>query len=93
MPLPDALRLLELMATQGDCRYHRGAVRCLARLAAEAPGVRLTDLELAARALAGLSMDSATNLKVLAALLERPGVAGARAADPGQRPAVRLPPK
>ncbi len=42
--LADALSIVLVMANRGDLRYDRAAVRWLARLACERPGVGLEDL-------------------------------------------------
>ncbi len=93
VPLTEALRLCELMAASGDARFERAAVRWLARLAGETPGVRLADVELAARALEQLPEEPAPSLGVLAALGQRLGLPGAAQVDPGRRERRRLPPK
>lgn len=59
IPLPDALAILELIEAQDEARFEPAAVRWAGRLALEAPGLTLSQLNLAIEALDGLPDDEA----------------------------------
>jgi hypothetical protein len=54
LSLDDALALVTLYAAEGDVKYERAAARLMARIVAERPDLRLTELQLAAAVLAEL---------------------------------------
>lgn len=70
--LPDALRILELMARDGDQRFSRAASRWVERFGAET-GAGLPEVQLAAAALGWLweNPESGVPMATLAALLPR----------------------
>jgi hypothetical protein len=59
IPLPDALAILELIEAHDEARFEPAAVRWAGRLALEAPGLTLAQLQLALEALYGLPDDEA----------------------------------
>jgi hypothetical protein len=65
LTLPDALGLLCLYAAAEDPKFPRAAARWLGRLALEKPELGLTELQLAAAALAALSTREETVMRLL----------------------------
>ena len=72
--LDDALAVLLLMGERDDERYGRAAVRWLARLVCERPGVGLTDLGLGLVALEALPYNREAAVTVLREICARHGV-------------------
>jgi hypothetical protein len=67
VPLRDALEVCELLRRANPELYERAALRWLARLLLERPGITLRELEQAARALQRLpDVDAARTLRTLA---------------------------
>ena len=75
--LDDALAVLLLMGERDDERYGRAAVRWLARLVCERPGVGLTDLGLGLVALEALPYNREAAVTVLREICARHGVRSA----------------
>jgi len=75
--LADALAICLLMGTRDDERYERAAVRWLARLALERPGIGLEDLRQGLLAFEALPYNPAAARERLAALCERLGLPAA----------------
>ena len=75
--LADALSICLLMSARDDERYERAAVRWLARLALERPGVALGDLRDGLVAFEALPYNPAAARETLAVLCERLHLASA----------------
>ena len=75
--LGDALRICLLMGAREDERFERAAVRWLARLALERPGVGLAELREGLVAFEALPSNPAGARRALGALCERLGLAEA----------------
>ena len=69
--LADALAICLLMSARDDERYERAAVRWLARLATERPGVGLCELREGLVAFEAMPYNPAAARQLLAALCER----------------------
>jgi hypothetical protein len=72
--LGDALAICLLMGERDDQRFERAAVRWLARLALERPGLRLEDLREGLVAFEAMPYNPAGARQALAALCERLGL-------------------
>lgn len=87
IPLPDALAILELIEAQDEARFEPAAVRWAGRLALEAPGLTLSQLNLAIEALDGLPVKAGRKVAHLRRLKSDPPLALGIAM--GQRPSSR----
>src|SRR4051812_9730 len=75
--LGDALRICLLMGARDDVRFERAAVRWLARVALERPGVGLADLRAGLVAFEAMPYNPAAARQTLAVLCERLHLAAA----------------